>query len=36
MKTVKRVDFPAQLQMSSAKELGVAVRSVRNPAMTDT
>src|SRR5579871_1245039 len=32
MKTVKRVDFPAQLQMSSAKELGIAVRSARTGA----
>lgn len=32
MKTVKRVDFPAQLQMSSAKELGMAVRSARTGA----
>jgi transcriptional regulator with XRE-family HTH domain len=32
MKTVTRIDFPAQLQMSSAKELGVAVRSARTGA----
>lgn len=32
MKTVKKVDFPAQLQMSSAKELGIAVRSARTGA----
>jgi DNA-binding XRE family transcriptional regulator len=32
MKTVKKVDFPAQLQMSSAKELGIAVRSARTVA----
>ena len=32
MKTVKRVDFPTQLQMSSAKELGIAVRSARTGA----
>ena len=32
MKTVKRVEFPAQLQMSSAKELGIAMRSARTGA----
>ncbi len=31
MKTVTKVDFPAQLQ-SSAKELGIAVRSARTGA----
>jgi transcriptional regulator with XRE-family HTH domain len=29
MKTVKKVDFPTQLLMTSAKELGHAVRSAR-------
>jgi transcriptional regulator with XRE-family HTH domain len=32
MKTVKKVDFPANLQMSSSKELGLAVRSARTAA----
>src|ERR1700722_18472410 len=32
MKMVKKVEFPAQLQMSSAKELGIALRSARTGA----
>ena len=29
MKTVKTVEFPVQLQVSSARELGIAARSAR-------
>jgi transcriptional regulator with XRE-family HTH domain len=32
MKTVQRVEFPARLQMSSAKDLGIAMRSARTGA----
>lgn len=32
MRTVKKTPFPTQLQMSSAKELGVAMRSARTAA----
>jgi transcriptional regulator with XRE-family HTH domain len=32
MKTVKKIEFPTQLQMRSAKELGVSVRAARTTA----